>query len=36
MKVTKTLQPVHFGAFKSVFYACFVMIFQSEEKVIFR
>ncbi len=36
MQVTKTLQAVLFGAFKRVFYAYFVMIFQSEGKVIFR
>ena len=36
MQVTKTLQPALLGAFKSVFYACFVIIFQSEGKVIFR
>jgi|GEM_PF-3034225 len=36
MQVTKTLQPVLLGAFKRVFYAYFVMIFQGEEKVIFR
>ena len=36
MQVTKTLQPVLFGAFKSVFYACFVIIFQSEGKGYFQ
>ena len=30
MQVTKTLRSVLFGAFKGVFYACFVIIFQSE------
>ena len=36
MQVTKTLPLVHFGAFKRVFYAYFVMIFQSEGEGYFQ
>ena len=36
MQVTKTLQSVLFGAFKGVFYACFVINFLNEGKVIIR
>ena len=33
MQVTKTLQPVLLGAFKRVFYAYFVMIFQGRRRL---
>jgi len=36
MQVIKTLRSVLFGAFKGVFYACFVMFSHDEGKVIFR